>query len=144
MIVEDSIRIEAPTSVVWTVTMDVDRWPEWTPTVRTVRRLDGHPLAVGSVVRIDQPMQPRTDWTVTVLEPERVFSWRTVRRGLTLVATHTLRADGAATRNTLSVEASGAWARVLAPLLRPALRRALRAENEGLAARCLAEARRSG
>ncbi len=40
--VEQSIRIdvEAPVQRVWEVLREVERWPEWTPTVTSVRRLD--------------------------------------------------------------------------------------------------------
>lgn len=36
--VQDAIHINATPEVVWRVTVDVERWPEWTPTVTSVRR----------------------------------------------------------------------------------------------------------
>ena len=36
MEVENTIHIEAPPAIVWAVTVDVERWPEWTPTVESV------------------------------------------------------------------------------------------------------------
>jgi len=133
---EDSIHIAAPADIVWAVTEDVDRWPEWTPTMQSVRRVDDGPFDVGSSARIKQPGMPETTWTVTELVRGRRFTWSARTRGIHMRATHELAPDGAGTRNTLRVEMSGLLAAMLAPLLRGAVRRALRQENEGLKARC--------
>jgi uncharacterized membrane protein len=134
--VSDTIRIDAPAEVVWAITVDVERWPEWLPTVRSVTRLDDGPLRRGSVARLEQPMQPPGRWVVTALEANRIFAWESRRRGLHFIATHDLRPDASATMNTLTVEASGVLAVLLWPLLRAALRRALTAENRAFKQRC--------
>ncbi len=69
------IDIEAPVEQVWEVLRDVERWPQWAPTVTLVRRLDDGPLAVGSRVRVEQPRIPPTEYVVTELEPSRSFTW---------------------------------------------------------------------
>lgn len=145
MTVTHSIHIEAPPAVVWAVTEDVERWPEWTPTVTAVRRLDAGPFGLGSVARLKQPAQPEADWTVTAFTPEEQFTWETRRPGLHIVGTHQMRQEGNGTLNTLRVEASDALAVVLWPLLRLAIGHALRQENHGLKTRCeaLAAARSS-
>ena len=61
MTLDDTIHIEAPADVVWAVTEDIERWPEWTPTVTSARRLDGGPFGLGSRFRIKQPAQPESD-----------------------------------------------------------------------------------
>jgi hypothetical protein len=139
--VSNVIRVDAPAEVVWAVTVDIERWPEWVPTVTAVTRLDDGPLKHGSVARLEQPMQPPARWVVTVLESERRFAWESRRRGLRFVATHDLLPDGSATTSTLTVEASGVIVVLLWPMLRIALRRALAAENQALKHRC--EARRA-
>jgi uncharacterized membrane protein len=136
MTVEKTIHIEAAPEVVWTVTEDVERWPEWTPTVTSVTRVEGGPFGLGSVARIKQPGQPASEWTVTAFARGRRFAWETRRRGLRMTGTHELSPDRGGTTNVLRVEAKGIVAVLLWPLLRPLVRRALSAENHGLKARC--------
>lgn len=136
MTVEDTIHIEAPPDVVWRVTEDVERWPEWTPTVRSTKRVGQDPFGHGSIARILQPGQPEAEWVVTEFEPGRRFAWTTRRRGLTMVGTHEILPEAGGTRNVLRVEASGPVAVLLWPVLRLAMRRALSAENGGLKAYC--------
>lgn len=136
MTIEDTIHILAPTEVVWAVTEDIERWPEWTPTVTAARRLDEGSFGLGSVARIKQPAQPASDWTVTAYEREERFTWETRRLGLRMAASHQVHGDASGTSNTLRIEASGVVAVVLWPVLRIAIRRALKKENRGLKARC--------
>src|SRR5688572_1943831 len=68
-------EVDAPQEVVFAVLSEIERWPEWTPTVTRVERLGdaGAPLALGGRLRIVQPKVPPADWTVTALEPGRGF-----------------------------------------------------------------------
>lgn len=115
MDVEQTIEIDAPRKTVWAVMIDVERWPEWTPTTTSVELLDPGPFVVGSRARIRQPRLPVVIWTVTTLEAERYFEWQNVAPGVKSVAGHRVDATGSGrTRVTLSLGWSG-W---LAPLLR--------------------------
>ena len=136
MTVEDTLLIQAAIDDVWRVTVDVERWPEWAPTVTDVRRLENAPFGLGSRVRIKQPGQPETVWTVTEFAVGERFTWDAARRGLHMRATHELTPAGDGTRNTLRVEVTGLLAPLFAPILRPLLRRALADENRGLQTRC--------
>lgn len=143
MTLDDIIHIDAPVDTVWSVTVEVERWPEWTPTVSSVRRLDEGALGLGSRVRIKQPGQPEAEWTVSEFIPNDRFSWQMERAGVRMQATHLLKPQGSGTANALRLEASGFLARMLSPVLRPLVRRALAKENRGLKARCEALARSS-
>ena len=46
-------EINASAELVWATMRDVERWPEWTPTVTSVRLRTPLPLAVGS--RVGRP-----------------------------------------------------------------------------------------
>jgi uncharacterized protein YndB with AHSA1/START domain len=136
MTIEHAIHIGAPPDVVWRVTEDVERWPEWTPTLTSVTRLDEAPFGPGSIARIKQPGQPEAEWVVTVFEPGQRFEWETRRPGLRMVATHEISPAGAGTKNVLRVEAKGPVAVLLWPVLGLVMRRALAAENVGLKTYC--------
>jgi uncharacterized protein YndB with AHSA1/START domain len=136
MRVSHALHIDAPPESVWRVTVDIERWPEWTPTVTSATRLDSGALRLGSRARLSQPMQPPGEWVVTRFEPMRAFAWETHRRGLRMCGTHELHPEGNGTGNVLHVDAEGVLAVLLWPLLRVALRRALADENRGLKQRC--------
>ena len=136
MRVEHTTYKEAPPEVVWAVTEDVERWPEWTPTVTSVRREGGGPFGLGSVAWIKQPLQPESRWVVTEFQRGRRFAWETRRAGLRMTGTHEVSAEGTGTRNRLSVDAEGRLALLFWPVLRLAMKRALSDENDGLRVRC--------
>lgn len=136
MRVSHTIQIHAPLDRVWAVTLDLERWPDWTPTVTSVKRLDAGPVEVGSRVRMKQPLQPPSEWVVTRCDAGKVFAWETRRPGLRMVGTHEMRTAPPGTTNILHVDAHGPLAVLLWPLLLLAMRRALRDENLGLARYC--------
>ena len=113
--------------------MDVERWPEWSPSKTKVTRLAGGPFAKGSQARIKQPRLRAMVWTVTEMTPRQSFVWEAKRSGLVMVAGHHLlnEADGGV-QVTLTFEQRGIVGRMIAPLtLRPA-KRNLRIEADGL------------
>lgn len=134
--IENSIDIEASVDVVWSVTVNIEQWPEWVPSVTAARRLDNGPFRLGSVARLKQQAQPESDWTVIKYVAEKTFTWETQRPGLRMAATHLLQEKGSDTLNTLRVEVSGFLAIMFWPVLRFAVRSALLKENRGLKRRC--------
>lgn len=132
--IADTTRIAAPIVEVWDRTTDVESWPDHISTMTAVQRLTPGPLAVGSLVRIEQTRRRARTWTVTRVSPPHVFAWTTRLVGTTMTATHHLETVAGDTRNTLTIEFDGILASVVASLLRAPIRRALAIENAGLAA----------
>lgn len=130
------IDVAASTDRVWEVLVDVERWPEWTDSVTSVRRFDDGPLAIGSRVEIAQPRIPTGTYTVTAVEPGRLFSWEQRQPGSTVVAHHVCSPlpDGG-TRVELRVEMSGALGGIVGRLYRQLTDRYLTMEAAGLKAR---------
>jgi uncharacterized protein YndB with AHSA1/START domain len=131
-----SIDVAASPERVWEVLVDVERWPEWTDSVSSVRPLDGGPLAVGSRVEVSQPRIPTGTYTVTALEPGSVFTWEQRQPGSTVSAHHECAPlpDGG-TRVQLRVVMSGAVGGVVGRLYRKLTERYLAMEAAGLKAR---------
>jgi hypothetical protein len=138
-----SADILAPFAKVWAVLVDVERWPEWTPTVSKVERLDPGPLALGtptrptSCTRIAQPKLRPAVWRVTQLDREKgIFVWQSRAPGITVLAGHFLEPTPSGCRATLTIEFSG----LLAPLVRLRLgkltRQYIHTEANSLKAHC--------
>ncbi|HVK39551.1 MAG TPA: SRPBCC family protein [Candidatus Kapabacteria bacterium] len=129
-------EVDAPPEVVYAVMTDVERWPEWTPTVTRVERLDdaGAPLALGSRLRIVQPKVPPAEWTVTALEPGHGFRIVSSSPGATVEANHWAEpaASGRGSRVTLSVTFTGFLGRAIGWMMRGLNRRYIAQEAEGL------------
>ena len=136
MKLENVIHIDAPQQVVWTVTEDIERWPEWTPSVESVKRIDQAQFDVGSTALIKQPGLPEAKWFVTALTRGERFTWESRIRGIRMIATHEITAAGSGTQSVLRVEMSGLVALLLWPLIRFPARRLLEQENVGLKDRC--------
>jgi uncharacterized protein YndB with AHSA1/START domain len=130
---ETSIDIDAPRERVWEVLADVERWPEWTASMRNLRYVGGDRLAVGSRVRIKQPRLPAVIWEVTEVAPRESFSWTAKGAGITTVATHRLtpRLPGGVTVS-LGIRQRGALARLVGLLTAGMTRRYVRMEADGL------------
>lgn len=133
--------IAAPPEEVWAVIGDVERWPEWTPSVRSIKRYDTGPLAVGSRARIEQPKLRPADWQVTRLEPGRGFDWETRAPGLTVTGCHWIVPTRAGSQVTISIRLTGMLAPIVAWLARKLNASYLDLEAKGLKARCEAVTR---
>ena len=137
-----SIDVAAAPDRVWKVLVDVERWPEWTDSVTSVRRPGAGPLAVGSRVEISQPRIPTGTYTVTALQPGSAFTWEQRQPGSTVSAHHECTAlpDGG-TRVDLQIVMSGAVGRVVGRLYGKLTERHLAIEAAGLKARAEGVAR---
>ncbi|WP_406830256.1 SRPBCC family protein [Pedococcus sp. KACC 23699] len=131
-----TIDITAPVERVWAVLSDVERWSEWTDTVRWVRRLDDGPLRTGSCAKISQPKIPTVDYVVTELEPGTSFTWVSGGAAARTTARHVLEPlPGGGTHVTLSIEQTGWLGSLVGRLYRGITDRYLATEAAGLKAR---------
>ena len=135
------IDIDAPPDVAWTVMSDGERWPEWTASVTSVRRLDKGPLRIGSRALIRQPRFPPAVWTVTTLEPGRRFVWKSGMPGMWVYGDHSVEAIPSGTRATLKLSYDGPLARLMGRLTRGITNRYLDMEASGLKRRSEENAR---
>ncbi len=126
-----TLDIDAPIDTVWALTIDIESWPDMSPTMTSIERLDDGPLQVGSRALVKQPAQRPTTWTVTRLEEPTLFEWEATVWGVRMAASHRLEAIDTSCRNTLSVAMSGRGARLLTMLAGRQIRRAIGQENEG-------------
>jgi uncharacterized protein YndB with AHSA1/START domain len=138
MNVQHEVVISAPAAHVWEVFTDVERWPDWTPSVTRASIVDGGPtLNVGTRVRIRQPRMPALEWVVRELEAGRSWTWFARSPGVTTSATHLIdEIDESTCRVRQHVDHRGAFAGVIGRLTRRRTRRYLVQEAAGLKQRC--------
>ena len=129
------VVIDAAPSAVVPVVLDVERWSEWTPSIRSIRLLDAGPLAVGSRAVVSQPKLPTVRWTVTELDPDRGFAWESRGPGVRSVGEHWVRAVDGGAEVTLRLAQHGPAGALLGRSIRSLTRRYLRLEGDGLATR---------
>jgi uncharacterized membrane protein len=131
-----AVDIGASPEKVFEVLSDVERWPEWTPTMTSVQRLDDAPFGVGSRAQVRQPRLRPAVWEVTELEEGRSFAWVTRAPGLHIKAGHGVERRGAGCRVELSFEMSGLLAPVASLLYGAMIGQYVTTESQKLKVRC--------
>ena len=126
------VDIRATLDRVLAVLFDVERWPEWTSTTTSVRRIDEGPFAVGSRARVLQPDLLPAVWQVTDLDERRGFAWVMRSPGVRVEAGHWAEVVRTGSRVTLSLRYSGLLGPLVARLYRGLNRRYLAIEAKGL------------
>jgi uncharacterized membrane protein len=144
---ETSIEIAASPDLIWSTLSDVERWPEWNPSVTEVERLDAGELGVGSRARVKQPGMPRMVWAVTEQIPGELFIWMSKMPGVTTTGGHRVApgtsggesgedVPGDRATVTLSLDHEGFLAPLVWRLTGSRTRRYVQMEAEGLKRRC--------
>ncbi len=136
MITDSAIEIAAPPALVWEVFSDVERWPEWTASVTTLRALDDPGLAVGRRFEIKQPRLPKLVWEVTELVEGESWTWEQRSPGGRTIASHEVTGtDGGRTLVRQRLDQQGPVGALVARLMRGTTKRYLELEAQGLKAR---------
>ena len=131
-----TIVIPAPQPVVWSVISDIERWPEWTPSIFRVKKLSAGPLQVGSRARVHQPKLPPAYWRVTEFSPGVRFTWVSVAPGVRVTARHEVQGTANGCVATLSIDYEGLLGGLLARWVGELNHRYLTMEANGLKSRC--------
>lgn len=134
------IEIQAPPARVWSVLLDVERWPEWTTTVLSAQRMEFGPLTLGSRTRLAQPRLSKAIWKVTSLDESRgIFAWTTNALGVKIIAYHQVEKLGSGSRVTLLLHYAGLLGPLMARFLRDLNWDYLVCEGNGLKRHCEAQ-----
>jgi uncharacterized membrane protein len=107
------VDIAQTPDVIWSVLMDLERWPEWTRSMTSVKRLDSGKLGIGSQVRIQQPKLKALTWRVSEFVEGRIFAWDGQTPGLFIRAHHEVQPSGSGAIVILTISQVG-W---LAPVV---------------------------
>ncbi|HEY9225022.1 MAG TPA: SRPBCC family protein [Gemmatimonadaceae bacterium] len=135
VLLNDTIDIDAPPEVVWSVWSDVERWPEWTASIAQIDLLEPGPLRAGIRARVRQPKLPTAVWTVTSIAPPKGFVWVSKSPGARVTGFHHIEPHGRGSRVELGVRFEGPIAWLVGWLTRGLSQRYLRLEATGLKAR---------
>jgi uncharacterized membrane protein len=135
MITEHSVEIDAPAPLVWEVFTDVERWPDWTPSVTALVALDGPGLAVGKRFAIKQPRMAKLVWTVTEVAPGESWTWAQRSAGSSAFARHDVIAQpGGRTLVRQRIDQGGVLGAPVGRLMVSMTKRYLAQEGSGLKA----------
>lgn len=126
------VQIAAPPARVWAVMSDIERWHEWTPTIRSVQRTNAGPFRIGARARVHQPKLPPADWIVTGLDDGRRFTWESRAPGIRVVARHVVEPSADGSRVTLSIQYHGLVGDLFGRLTAGINRRYIALEADGL------------
>ncbi len=129
---EVSVDIQAPPARVWQVMADVERWHEWTASIRRIEYKRGGSLAPGATAMVRQPRLPPAVWKVTDVKPGASFTWVSRGPGVTTVGTHSVEPLGTGTRARLSLEYTGLLGPIFARIFRRITNEYLALERAGL------------
>ena len=125
------VGIDAPPDRVWAVMSDIEKWHEWTPSVRSITRRERGQIRPGHRAWVRQPKFPPALWTVTDVG-DRSFTWMSRAPGMVVTATHSVTPIGARSRATLSLNFAGLFGPFFGRLTRDINNRYLAMEAAGL------------
>ena len=131
-----TVEIPAPRPLVWSVISDIERWPEWTPSISWVKKLSSGPLHVGSRALVCQPKLPLAYWRVTDFNPGVRFTWVSVALVVRVTARHEVQGNSSGCLVTLAIDYEGLFGALLTRWIDNLNNRYLSMEATGLKSRC--------
>jgi hypothetical protein len=132
---EHSVTTTADVASAWAAVAAVSTWPRWTPSMTSVRPLDGDEVREGRRFRISQPRLPDLLWRVTEVRDGESFTWEARSPGVVTVGYHRIdAAPGGGTVITIGVRQTGPLAGVVRLLTGARTKRYLGLESAGLKA----------
>ena len=108
------IEIQAPVKVIWNIMLQVERWHEWTPTIKSIKKLGTDGFGTNTKLLIQQPKLPTAVWKVFEMKPEEGFSMSKGNLFLKIVAAHILQPGSNGTVVSLSLDFSGIFGKLVA------------------------------
>jgi carbon monoxide dehydrogenase subunit G len=130
---ERTVQIGAPPAAVWAVIADVERWPEWTPSILSVARKEPGPLGLASTASVRSKGFRESALRVTEFSPGCSFTWvGSGGPGLRVVLAHAVEPIGGGSRVTLTVSAAGPSAPLVGWLVARMSKRNVDTEAESL------------
>jgi uncharacterized membrane protein len=126
-----STPCSAPPDQVWPLFLDLDRWPEMTESITSLRRLDTGPVQVGSEAMVKQPGLPLARWRVTEIDPGHSFIWASANAGVTTIGSHFVTPSGTGSQITLTLGLEGPLGRPMNLVFGRLARRHVTMEMEG-------------
>jgi len=129
-----SVEIRTTSEAAWQALTDVEKWPTWTKSMKSVTLLNSRPFGLGCEALITQPGMKPAVWTVTDVQPGRSFAWGFTTAGVTMDADHIISAS--TTSGLIRVELictlDGVLAGVLWGLMGKKIRKYVDMEANGL------------
>lgn len=136
-IIETEVKIDASVEEVWAILSDVERWYEWTASIKSILLLDSKPLHVGSRGLVEQPRLPRAIWQVTELVRNQGFNWEAKSLGTHTVGEHWITSDSqGGVKVVLRVRQTGWLAWIFQRWIRKITRQYVAMEAKGLKLKC--------
>lgn len=131
-----AVRIDAKPARVFEALIDLEDWPNCTPSITSITRIDPGELVVGSRAVVRQPKLPKVEWKIIDIDPNRGFVWESTAPGVRTVGEHLITPDGDGTRLDLRVIQHGPLGVVIGTLYRGLTNRYIKLEGDGFKRCC--------
>ena len=134
--VEKSALVNASAATVFNVLLRVDRWNQWTASIKEISILDNAPMEAGSKLRVLQPKLSPAVWIVTEVSQDKALVWEKRSSGLRMLSEHSIYKDANGSRVIIRMTYGGPMAGFAYLLSRGLTDRYMTMEINGLKAEC--------